>query len=302
MPQDDDPTDAWLLAATTDARADLAHALRRAWRAHGNHEIDAAAYAEHVLSGLMLRCAPDPPPAPGTDLAAALRGLALEDLYLGCACELARESGWQSLHESYATRLVGLAVRRGARGAEPDDVVSSFLARLALPPERGPRRTRIGMYAGAAALWSWLAVGLARRLMRESEQSARVSSEVAEDRATVPADGEPRLEQHEYAAQVDAALAEAWIALEPAQRTAVVWRHRDGLSQRRIATLLGVPEYQVSRWLSRALERLRTAVARRAPSPDDAADWQALGAMVARRLARADEPVPSDASLEMPRS
>ncbi len=232
---------------------------------------------------------------------AIVPGLALEDLYLARGCEHGSERGWTHLDNEYRSRLTGLALRRGAKGVDPEDVTSGLLADLALPPTRGGARTRLGTFGGVGSLWAWLAVALVRRLQRETQKRRAATGDLFEGDLGVPAEGEASTDDAESAAALEAALRQGWAALAPEERCAIVWKHRDGLKQRRIGALLGAAEYQVSRWITRGIGKLREAVGRdleAEPAPEPGAARHALfGAAVARLLASSgvEEVHPSEA-------
>jgi len=81
----------------------------------------------------------------------------------------------------------------------------------------------------------------------------------------LPGELEPRVDEARGPAAVVArrATAEAWAALlltlPPAQRSAVVLRHVDGLSYPELANVLGRPEGTVKAQVHRGLAQLRTA-------------------------------------------
>jgi hypothetical protein len=89
-------------------------------------------------------------------------------------------------------------------------------------------------------------------------------------------------------------LESAWTRLTAEERCALVWKHRHGLKQRRIATLLGVREDKVSRWISRAVAKLAGAVGG-GTGPPAGLGWESLRQILDARLASsADPPPPPD--------
>ncbi len=227
---------------------------------------------------------------------------ALDDLYLARACEHGCADAWETMRRQYERRLVGLAMKRGARGADSETVVSDLLGDLTLPAPGGAARTLLGTYAGSGSLWAWLAATLVRRLGR---RAARAGSS---DIDAVPA-GRLAVEDppwrgsvdRETAAALDRALTDAWRLLEVEERAALSLKHHRGLSQRQVARILGVPEYQVSRSVARAVTKLRAAVERTPGLDRHAADsgsgWELLRQVLASRLASspAGEPLPHEA-------
>lgn len=267
-----------------DTRRLLARAFGRARKSFGDHGLAPHDFLAHAVRVTTLRRRRAGLPTSARELDALLRAAALEDLYLAFACERASEAAWKQVAETYLDRLTGLAVRRGARGADGEAAASAFLAKLALPPASGDARTTIGTFSATGSLWGWLAVGLTRHLQRESAKARRTQGEGVERiKGEARAHATP-VEDTEVADAVVRALVAGMADLEPSERTAFVWKHRDALPQRRIAELLGVPSYQVSRWITRATTRLRVALEQTGQDLSGELPWAALGARVGRVL------------------
>ena len=226
---------------------------------------------------------------------AALTCRALEDLVLARACEHGSERAWRKFHSLYERRLMGLAFKRGARGEEPQAVVAAVMSELALPAPRGRARTLLGTFDGSGSLWGWLAATVARRFARRAQRRRLPGSAAARPVEEAGAERPPWREQvgRESAARLEAGLQRAWSNLASEERCALVWKHAHGMRQRRIGELLGVREYQVSRWISRAVEKLKSAVVEVA-STDEAVAWEHLRLKIGQHLARAAlaEPLP----------
>jgi RNA polymerase sigma factor (sigma-70 family) len=166
--------------------------------------------------------------------------------------------------------------------------VDETIAELALPPASGGSRTRIGGYDGSGTLLGWLAATIRNRLSRRSRERVRAEGDLAT--AGAPAQPSPLspLVDDEVARSAERALAAAWPRLEAHERAAVVWKYRHGSSQRSMARLLGVGEESVSRWVSRALAKLRGALEPLSPEGPGAPRserYEALLGALERRLA-----------------
>lgn len=281
-------------------------AIRRGYdegvRAHGPLGLSPAEFEGDVLALVVARRAGLRLETIARDLPPAIAALSLPDLYLARACERGSADGWRAVAREFTSRLTGLAVRRGARGADADALAGDLLSDLALPAPGGRARTLLGTYAGTGSLWAWLAASLVRRVARRGGRTSAETAGPTDGAAAATADAPPWRDHvdAETARQLDAALRDAWGGLEPEERTCILLKHRHGVAQRRVADLLGVPEYQVSRWLARAVAKIRGAVDRHA-GPDAAADggtslWSRLGEVVERRLAsfEAAEPHPAE--------
>lgn len=225
-----------------------------------------------------------------SEIEAAIARRALGDLFLARACERGGERAWAAFVHAYRSRLTGLAVREARDRASAEQAVGTLLAELALPPPTGGARTRFGTFAGMGALWVWLSTHLLRAIWRDRKKGERTVElpDVPEDVRREP---EPVWAGQVAAETADAlqrALERAWSALDAEQRVCFLLKHRDGMKQRRIAELLALPEYQVSRILTRTVQRIRDEVERTVPLPAGTSGsvWAHLAATLRSRLAR----------------
>jgi RNA polymerase sigma factor (sigma-70 family) len=285
------------------ARDALRRGFERGRTEYGPLPIAFAAYEAHVVAAATRHWAALAL-APSADrLAEHVASGAMSDLYLAAACDAGSPGAWEVLAERLRPRLEGFAVRRGLASNEAEARVQDLLGDLALPPPRGGARTLLATYDGSGSFFGWLCVVLLRRIAGAARSRKPVSLDArpAEDvDASVPVGAgrpapDPATEAvgAEQVARFDGALAHAWAGLRDQERLALLLKHRDGLRQRQIATLLGVGEPRVSRIVAAAVERLRAglagvfgAIAR----PDEATDPAALAAAVARLLARNPSP------------
>lgn len=234
------------------------HAEGRA--VHGELDLDFDAYAQDVI-GLVegARRALDLDTTP-LQLTAALQKRALADLYLARACEHGSDAAWARLVSSYEDRLVALARREGARGGIPERRATGLLSDLALAPASGVARTRMGTFAGLGALWPWLASQLVRSVWhdrRKTRKHADVQVVAPEEkRAPVWSDVLGR----EAGDALERAVTSAWAALPTRARLAFLLKYRHQLRQRRIAALLGVREYTISRDISAVVAAVKSEV------------------------------------------
>ena len=237
--------------------------------------------------------------ASATRIANVLDRAALADLYLATACEAQCTGSWDVLHARFATRLEGYAVRRGLSSGEAEAVVQDLFGDLASPPPGNRARTVLGTYDGTGSLFGWLSVVLTRRIAgqaRKRRPQSLDAQDAAVGEAARPASADAQsvpppasLVSSEDSKRLTAAFTGAWERLKPQERLALVLKHRDGTSQRDVATFLGVGEARVSRIVSAAVETLASAM-RRALGDDrgverGAATWDALALAVGRHLA-----------------
>jgi RNA polymerase sigma factor (sigma-70 family) len=246
-----------------------------------------------------------------------LNAAALADVYLAAACDAGDERAWEALLKALRTRLEGCAVRRGASAAEAQAVVQDLLGDLARPPPSGGSRTLLGTFDGTGSLFGWTAIVLSRRLAARSRERRFESLETVAPALRVgsgtPTGSPPErtppgaVADAETERRFRAALAAAWEGLTGQERLALVWKHRDGLTQRRIADLLGVVESRVSRIVSEAVDRLAAGV-RAVLSRDDAPAgsdlWARLAAAVSGHLSSVEvgPAPPSGGTLRAPTS
>lgn len=224
------------------------------------------------------------------------------ELFLAAGCERSVGGAWARFGACFLPWLGGVLERRGARPAEVEALVGETPGLMLLPPRSGAARTTLGTWDGRARLTSWLAAITLRRWVAErarSQSSSAVVERLQDDRrfsrrAAAPEPLEAAL-GGEAAAALLAALDEAWDALTPRERLALLLRYRGGCPQTRIAQLLGVGEPRVSRLLASAVERLRCAAEGRLDP--ELARRPELAAALARWLATREGP---DAPTFMP--
>jgi len=226
------------------------------------------------------------------DVAAALARAALSDVYLAVACEDGVPGAWERFVAAYGPAIARLAARRGASRSEAEEVSHDLPGEIFTPPPGGDARTRLGTFDGAGSLLGWLAVIVQRRLVDRRRAIARGPSaldDAAPDDFTRAATDDPaaRVAGAETGRAFALALSDAWRSITPREAVVVLLRYRDGLQQTQIARLLRIGEPRVSRTLSSAAEKIRSAVLRRVgsePGGDDR-DSRHASAEIERALA-----------------
>src|SRR6185295_3686004 len=93
----------------------------------------------------------------------AIERLHLTDLYLAIACDQVRDGAFELFLATYRPRLLSFLGRAGVEPARARALLHGLQGDLASPPPDGRTRTRLGTYAGASSLFSWLTVILLRR-------------------------------------------------------------------------------------------------------------------------------------------
>lgn len=144
--------------------------------------------------------------------------------------------GHDAFLRSLARRLIG-----GERGAE-DAVQETWMKTLRRPPR------------DAATARSWLARVTGRFVLMERRAGGRRR---ARERAAARPEEVPSVEEIARREEIRREVLEAVLALEEAQRAALLLRYWRGLEPRRIAATLGVPVETVRTRIRRGCERLR---------------------------------------------
>lgn len=199
-------------------------------------------------------------------LVTAVPRLHLDDLYLARRCDRGDPSAWRALMERHQPELLrGLS--RHVDVGEAERIAAGVLADASLPPPRSPGRTMLGTYEGSGPLSAWLqTIGLRRA--REPWGGRERPLHGTPEPVTTP--GLPDSETRRRAEAFGDALREGWSLLEPREGLALLWKHRDGLTQREVARLLGVSEPTTTRLLQRAVAKLRGHLLGRLPGGPEA--------------------------------
>lgn len=235
-------------------------------------------------------------PTTELQLRAALAKRAIEDLYLARACEHGHERAWDVLVAEFEPRLRERAGSRIGPLADGERDATALLADLALPPPKGNARTRIGTFQGLGALWPWLLIQFQRRHWRTRWKQVRESASTDMLHAhSNEAGGWPppvwsRVLSDEAGDELERIVTRVWKALGARERNCFVLKHRMSMRQRRIAELLGLPEYTVSRAIRTVVDSMREAV-ERSPVLADASNaepltWERLAARLGSVIER----------------
>jgi RNA polymerase sigma factor (sigma-70 family) len=275
-----------------DARADVCDdVLRRGFAAgvaeHGALALSFETFAQRATAATRERLARAGHDAQARGTASALERAALADLYLAVACDERIPGAWEQFARRFETKIVAIAVRRGASRAEAEQIAKDLPGQVFAPPADGAARTRVGTFDGSGSLVGWLAVIVGRGLADRRRAAARAPEAIDADLAS-RADDDPidAAVGAETGIRFSDAMAEAWGSLTPREALALLLLHRDGLPQSQIARMFSVGEPRVSRIVAAASDKIRAAVVRRvgAPTPNDAT-WNALRHAVSDSLA-----------------
>jgi RNA polymerase sigma-70 factor, ECF subfamily len=188
-----------------------------------------------------------------------LDALAVEDLYLACACA----EGVRGAAAAFERKFQGAFRRAIARvlkdSAQRQDAEQRLRQHL-LVAERG-RPARIAEYLGRAPLESWVSVTALRLAISCSRQtSADRRLQVKALAEITAADPERLLIREEVRAELNAAVAGAVARLPGRERLALRLFLVSGMSATAIGKALGVTQQGASKYLANARDRLRADV------------------------------------------
>lgn len=241
----------------TDAEAAaLQVQLVRAWEAARARwpgvTLPAPLFVRHVAERLPATASPEGPIAP------LLGGLALEELYLTCACLQGLASAHEAFERGYLALLPGKLRGLKQPDAMIDDVCQITRVKLlVVTPESAPR---IGEYTGRGALLSWVLViaGRIASRLRSAEKPAP-DDDADEVLKVLPGQGlDPELDvmKRRHHAEFREALRDAAATLSADERHLLRLHFADRLSTYELASLFRVNQSTVSRWLKSARQRV----------------------------------------------
>src|SRR5438552_7905483 len=153
--------------------ASLAASCASGNAAFGNLALDDRTFAKHLARTIKMAGA-----APR-----AISTLAIEDLFLACACLVGVEGAAAAFSARHGATIRG-TIARIVRGADNGEVEQQLVAGLLVGSVAGP--ARIGSYAGKAPLDRWLGVAAQRAALmwlRENRTEARARDGAAAEPA-----------------------------------------------------------------------------------------------------------------------
>lgn len=242
-----DPPLTELLAADALLSARVESALANAREAWPTVSVDRETYVLYLDERL---------PRPVT--VEALDALALEDLYLACACASGLSPAIEALERAYAREIEAALQRTGESGLSASDLRQRLRTKL-FGGDGG--KPRITAYRGEGPLRGWIRVTM-RRLRIDAERRRKASPEVTGDSfEALAADADPELlvMQDRYREVFRAAFATAIATLTERERALLEGKLQDDLSTDALAREHGVHRATLKRWLAAARGKLLTA-------------------------------------------
>ena len=260
-----------------DLEADLATACGRGRAAFDPLFVDDRQFVRHLAKVLATRGAG----------AAALPTLAVEDLYLACAC-LAGIEGAAAAFGARHGETIRATIARIVRGTDAGEIEQELIDGLLVGSVTSP--PRIGSYAGKAPLDRWLGVAAQRAALmwlREHQIEARAQGGAAAE-AAVGGNTHPEMAflKERYRGDFEGALRGSLDRLPERERTLLRLHIVNGVSVEKIGKMYAVSQPTASRWLAAARETLQddikaTLGSRLGASSEELAS---LAAMVASRI------------------
>jgi RNA polymerase sigma-70 factor (ECF subfamily) len=196
------------------------------------------------------------PPGPGgaDDLAARVRKLRAEDLYLACACA----RGDDRAIGEFEARFMGEVGRALRASASTVDETKQVLRRRFFVSEEG-ERPRIAEYSGRGDLKAWVRAAAVRagwRVERKPKGQTDVESHVFRAVAAAGDDLELDYLKRRYLVEFEAALRDAFLALPVRDRNVSRYYYGKGLGIDAIGALYKVHRSTVARWLNAITQAL----------------------------------------------
>jgi RNA polymerase sigma-70 factor (ECF subfamily) len=257
--------------------AELSAACARGRSAFGQIELDDRAFARHLARALKISAA-NP---------SSISVLAVEDLYLTCACLAGSEGAVAAFNARHGATVRG-AIARIVRGTDAGEIEQQLLNDLLVgSAASGPK---IGSYAGKAPLDRWLGVSAQRAALmwlRENRTEARArDGAAAEPGASGNTHPEMAFLKERYRSDFERALKEALERLPERERTLLRLHIVNGVSVEKIGKMFAVSQPTASRWLAAArvalLDDIKATLGNRLGA--SSGELASLAGMVASRL------------------
>jgi RNA polymerase sigma-70 factor (ECF subfamily) len=187
----------------------------------------------------------------------AIPSLAIEDLFLACACLAGAEGAAAAFSARHGGTIRG-TIARIVRGADNGEVEQQLVAGLLVGSVAGP--PGIASYAGKAPIDRWLSVAAQRAALmwlRGNRTEARAWDGAA---AEPPVSGNTHPEmaflKERYRGDFEQALKDSLARLPERQRTLLRLHLVNGVRVEKIGQMFAVSQPTASRWLAAARETL----------------------------------------------
>jgi RNA polymerase sigma-70 factor, ECF subfamily len=264
-------------AANARLESELAAACARGHAAFAQLPLDDMTFVQHLGSIVGM----------GETGVEPVDGLAIEDLYLACAC-LAGLSGAVPAFETRHGATIRGAIARMVAASDVDEARQQLMQSLLVGSATSA--PKIGTYAGKAPLDRWLGVSAQRAALmwlRENRAETR-ARDAAANEAAVHAEAHPETAyiKEKYRGEFEVALGEALERLPDRDRVLLRLHLVNGVSVEKIGKMYSVSQPTASRWLAAArltlLDDIKQALGVRLGT--SSAELASLAGMVASRL------------------
>ena len=193
----------------------------------------------------------------GEDGSAALTALAVEDLYLACAC-VAGTPGAAAVFTARHGDTVRSAIARVVRNADAAEIEQRFFDDVLVGTITSP--PKLASYAGRAPLERWLSVAAQRAALtwlRENRAETRARDAAAAE-PVVSGNTHPEMAflKGRYRGDFEQALKQALERAPERERVLLRLHLVNGLTGEAIGKMYGVSQPTASRWLAAARETL----------------------------------------------
>jgi RNA polymerase sigma-70 factor (ECF subfamily) len=254
--------------------SDVAAAVERGRAAFADLAVDERTFAAHLARGL----AGEP--------AGHVATLAIEDLYLTCACLTGVPGAAAAFNARHGATIRG-AIARIVRGGDAADIEQQFVDAMLVGSAQSP--AKLGGYAGKAPLDRWLGVAAQRAALmwlRSNRAEARAREGAAAEPAGADLGPESAYVKERYRSAFEEALTQALARVPERERVLLRLHLCNGVTVDKIGKMFDVSQATASRWLAAARETVledvqATLSERLGATPDELAS---LAGMVASRL------------------
>lgn len=191
----------------------------------------------------------------------SLRALHTSDLYLVCGCLHGDLHALAAVESQYLSQLGASVAASDAGSGFMDELKQSLRERVLVARHDEP--PRIASYSGRGPLAGWLRMVAARLAIDlRKKQKGQVATADADSLAVPVVDLELQYLKERYRAEFESAIQSAFREL-PARERALLRLHSvDGVALSSIATMYGVSQRTVQRWIAAAHVAIKAGVRR----------------------------------------
>jgi RNA polymerase sigma-70 factor (ECF subfamily) len=210
--------------------------------------------------------------AKNRDFDAFLTHLHSSELCLAIACENGDEEAWRDFESLHRSSMQGAARALTRNDVEAEELTLSLMGDLyGIRVEENRRLSKLTHYSGRGSLGGWLRAVVYQTFVDRKRETSRFEQVDELDeldrlaskssgnllRPQVRPDDLEGLDDERLQLATEAAMVQAFAALETRMRLLLEYYYFDDLTLREIGGLMGVHEATISRWLQRAQHQVR---------------------------------------------